>query len=146
MKFPRNARIFRGQMDATPFAGVFFCLLIFLLLASLVYTPGVRISLAESSADLPGVDGPRLAVAVDANGSFYFENEIIQNEALLERLRAEVKKSPQPVTVVVEEDKGVTSEKERVLLDLTRAAGIKQVLLETLPRTEAARASKSKDP
>ena len=26
MKFPRNARIFRGQLDAAPFAAVFFLL------------------------------------------------------------------------------------------------------------------------
>jgi hypothetical protein len=41
MKFPRNARIFRGQLDAAPFAIVFSCLLLFLLLSSLLYTPGV---------------------------------------------------------------------------------------------------------
>ena len=31
MKFPRNARIFRGQLDAAPFAAVFFLLVIFLM-------------------------------------------------------------------------------------------------------------------
>ena len=42
MKFPRNARIFRGQLDAAPFAAVFFLLVIFMMLGSLVYTPGAR--------------------------------------------------------------------------------------------------------
>ena len=50
MKFPRNARISRGHLDAAPFAGVLFCLLIFLLLASLVYTPGVLINLPTSAS------------------------------------------------------------------------------------------------
>jgi hypothetical protein len=40
MKFPRNARIFRGQLDAAPFAAVLFLLVIFLMLGSLVYTTG----------------------------------------------------------------------------------------------------------
>ena len=37
MKFPRNAKIFRGQLDATPFAGVFFCLVLFILLMGIVF-------------------------------------------------------------------------------------------------------------
>ena len=49
MKFPRNARIFRGQLDAAPYAIVFSCLLLFLLLSSLVYTPGVSIRLPVSA-------------------------------------------------------------------------------------------------
>jgi biopolymer transport protein ExbD len=57
MKFPRNARIFKGHLDAAPFAGVFFCLLIFVLLGTLVYTPGVRIELPVSATELPGVSG-----------------------------------------------------------------------------------------
>lgn len=40
MRFARNARIFRGQLDAAPFAAVFFLLVIFMMLGSLVYTPG----------------------------------------------------------------------------------------------------------
>ena len=54
MKFTRNARMFRWQWDAAPFAGVFFLLLIFLLLgSSFVFTSGVRINLPESGR-LPG--------------------------------------------------------------------------------------------
>jgi len=66
MKFPRNARIFRGQLDAAPFAAVFFLLVIFALLTSLVYTPGVHVTLPSApAADIAGVDGPTVAVAVD---------------------------------------------------------------------------------
>ena len=58
MKFPRNAKIFRGQFDVAPYAGVCFLILIFLALnTSLVFTPGVPIELPEGR-DLPGVLGP----------------------------------------------------------------------------------------
>jgi biopolymer transport protein ExbD len=73
MKFPRNARIFRGQLDAAPFATVFFLLVIFLMLGSLVYTPGVRLNL-PTGENLPGTDRPSVAVAMDANGRLYYEN------------------------------------------------------------------------
>ena len=52
MKFPRNARILRGQLDFAPFASVFFLVIIFVSLGSLVYTPGVRV-------EVPRIDGLR---------------------------------------------------------------------------------------
>ena len=39
---------------------VFFCLLIFVLLSSLVYNPGVLINLPPASSGPAGVDGTRL--------------------------------------------------------------------------------------
>jgi biopolymer transport protein ExbD len=134
MKFPRNAKIFRGQLDATPFAGVFFCLVLFVLLASMVYTPGVFIRLPVSSAGVPGVDGPKLAVAVGANGQLYFENQIIQRTNLERRLQEEVKNCAQPLTLVLQADKGVTVEMLDNLADMARTNGITNVLQATLSR------------
>ncbi|MDB6110089.1 MAG: biopolymer transporter ExbD [Pedosphaera sp.] len=134
MKFPRNAKIFRGQLDATPFAGVFFCLVLFILLASMVYTPGVFIRLPVSSAGVPGVDGPKLAVAVAANGQLYFKNQPIQRTNLQQRLQEEVKNCAQPLTLVLQADKGVTVEMLDNLADMARATGITNVLQATLPR------------
>ncbi len=46
MRLPRNAKIFRGQLDAAPFAGVTFLLLLYLVFQSkLVFMPGVRIEM-----------------------------------------------------------------------------------------------------
>jgi biopolymer transport protein ExbD len=134
MKFPRNAKVLRGHLDVTPFAGVFFCLLIFVLLGSLVYTPGVQINLPESSAPLPGVDGPRLSVAVDASGRFIFENQIIQGTNLLQRLQTEVARQTEPLTLVVLADKDVTVEKLGRLRVLAAQAGIKKIQEAVLPR------------
>ena len=136
MKFTRNAKIFRGQLDAAPFAGVFFLFLIFLLLATLVYTPGVTIQLPDAT-DLPGTDHPTLAVAVDKNGQLYFENQLIQTNELKARLKAAVQKSFEPLTLVVQADKEVKWEKLVLLKLLAREAGIKEALLATRPRAFA---------
>jgi biopolymer transport protein ExbD len=136
MKFTRNARIFRGQIDAAPFAGVFFLFVIFLVLASLVYTPGVKIQLPEAT-DLPGADHPTRAVAVDANGQLYFENQLVQKAQLKTRLKEAVKKSTEPLTLVVRADKAVTFETLARLTLLAREAGIKEVVLATRPRAFA---------
>lgn len=132
MKFPRNAGIFRGQLDAAPFASVFFLLVIFVMLGTLLYTPGVRVELPPAE-DLPGTDQPTIAVAVDASGRFYFENQVVDKIRLQSRLRQAATNSPGPLTLVVQADKEV---KEKSLVDLAllaRNAGIHDLLLATLP-------------
>lgn len=133
MKFPRTAKIFRGQLDAAPFAAVFFLLVMFLLLASLIYTPGVRVRLPVAS-DLPGVAGPTLTVAVDFNGQFYFRNQVISETELLKRLSAEVRNTSQPITLIVQADEAVRSERLLRLSLLARDAGIREASWATLPK------------
>jgi biopolymer transport protein ExbD len=145
MKFTRNARIFRGQLDVAPFAAVFFLLVIFMMLGSLVYTPGARLHLQLPQADgLPGTDKPTVSVAVDADGRLYYENQWIEESDLQGRLRAAAKKSPEPLTLVVQADKSVSYETCLRLALLARDAGIADALLATLPRAYAAPASRSR--
>jgi biopolymer transport protein ExbD len=133
MKFPRNARIFRGQLDVAPFAAVFFLLLMFLLIASLVYTPGVHVELPGADG-LPGTDKPAVSVAMDANGRLYFKNQLIEEHELRPRLREAVKNAGEALTLVVYADKAATYEKLVRLTLLARDAGISDALLATLPR------------
>ena len=135
MKFPRNARIFRGQLDAAPFATVLFLLVIFLMLGSLVYTPGVPLQLPVAN-DLPGTDNPTIAVAIDGNGRLFFENQGIEENQLRGRLRQAAKESPK-LTLLVQADKSVTYDMLIRLTLLARDAGISQAWLATLPRPSA---------
>jgi biopolymer transport protein ExbD len=133
MKFPRNARIFRGRLDVAPFAAVFFLLAIFLLLASLVYTPGVRLDLPVAN-DLPGTDGPTVAVAIDARGRLYFQNQWVREDAQLEaQLRRAVAASTLPLSLMVQADKAVSYDRLIHLALLAREAGITRAWLATLP-------------
>jgi len=136
MKFPRNARIFRGQLDAAPFAIVFFLLVIFLLLGSLHYTPGVRVRLPVAD-DLPGTDKPTISVAIDKNGRLYFENQWIEENELKEQLRQAVAQAREPLALVVEADEAVPNKMLIQLSMLARQAGIAEAWLATLPRAIA---------
>lgn len=134
MKFPRNARIFRGQLDAAPFAIVFFLLVLFLLLATLVYTPGVRLPLELPRADgLAGTDKPSISVAIDAAGRLYFENQPIEETELKARLRKAVKSSSEPLALIIEADKKVSWDRMLRLAVLARDAGISEASGATLP-------------
>jgi biopolymer transport protein ExbD len=135
MKFPRNARIFRGQLDAAPFAAVFFLMVIFVLLGTLVYTPGVHITLPSApAADVAGVDGPTIAVAVDKHGRYYYQNQVVTEADLKLALETEVKKSSQPVTLILLADQEATDNIWIRLAELARSQGIKKVVFQTLPR------------
>lgn len=133
MKFPRNARILRSQLDAAPMASVFFLLVIFVMLSSLVYTPGVHVKLPVAN-DLPGADGPTVTVALDANNRLHFANQLITEAGLKLRLREAVQNSPGPLTLVVQADEAVTHTNLIRLTLLARDAGIRDALLATLPR------------
>jgi biopolymer transport protein ExbD len=139
MKFPRNARMFKGQMDAAPVACVLFCLLIFLLLALVVPIPGIPVHLPDAVPGESGVEGPTVTVALDAGdsqnpgGVLYYRNQTIGESDLQRRLKEEVKKSPQSLTLVIQVDKHVTVEQFNRLTRLAAKAGIKNVVLGTLP-------------
>lgn len=137
MRFQRNLRILRTQLDMAPFAGVFFLLAIFLMLASLIYTPGVRLELPVAD-DLPGLDRPMVAVAIDASGRLFYQNQIIAEASLEIRLRQAVKDSPEALTMVVQADKSVSHDRLVRLTLLARNAGIAQAWLATLPQPFAA--------
>jgi len=141
MRYPRNAKIFRGQLDAAPFAGVFFCLLVFLLLnSSLVFSPGVKIDLATAE-DLPGHVGPSAMVAVDASGALIYRNRIISETELKEELRGEVlraRSGQEELILVALLDRDVDSQTLVRLAQLAKQAGIRQLLQATRPQFEPA--------
>lgn len=133
MKFPRHYRLLRGPFDMAPFAAVLFLLVIFLMLGGLLPTPGLPLQLPVAD-DLPGLDKPTVAIAVDADGRFYFANQIVTGDKLRTALKAAVHKSREPLTLVIHADRTVTYEQLVRLTLLAREAGIQNALLATLPR------------
>jgi len=132
MKFPRNARIFRGQLDVAPFAIVFLLLVRFMMLSSLIYTPGVHLQLPVAN-DLPGTDTPTVSVAVDKEGKLYFENQLREESYLKTRLRHMVTNSAEPLVVLVHADESVSLKTLVHLELLLRDAGVSEARLATLP-------------
>jgi biopolymer transport protein ExbD len=139
MRFPHNAKIFRGQFDAAPYVGVFFLLVIFLLAHSaMVFVPGVPIEL-PASADLPGIEKPIAVIAVDAGGTFYFENQICDEKRLRERLKATVERSREPITLVTRIDRKADTEVFIRLAMIAQDVGILHLLhqVQLLPQPTA---------
>jgi biopolymer transport protein ExbD len=134
MKFPRNARIFRGQLDFAPFAAVLLLLVIFVLLGKTLYTPGIPVRLASAGElILPGAIGRTLSVAVTTN-AFYFQDRQVTESELSNGLFAAKQKISEPVTLILQLDKEVTDEKSSRLIWIGQQAGFTNFLKATLPR------------
>ena len=140
MKFPRHSRLLRGPFDMAPFAAVLFLLVIFLMLGALVPISGLPLRLPVAD-NLPGTDKPTVTVVMDANGRFYFSNQIVTEDKLKSALKTAVQKSRAPLTLVIQADKAVTYEQFIHLTLLAREAGIQNALLATLPRAVTAPAA-----
>jgi len=140
MKFPRNAKILRSHFDVAPFAAVFFLLLIFLLFGTLIPSAGIPLR-PPTANGLPGVDTPSVEVAVDANGSLYFQNQMATERVFINGLRVATNTVRAPLTLIIHADKAVSYETLVRLTLLARDYGITNTVLATLPRVEAAPAN-----
>jgi biopolymer transport protein ExbD len=98
MRFARQASIFRGPLEPAPVLGVLFLLVIFMLLGSLLYTPGVLVQ-------FDGFGAPDAqTITVTRHGEVVFAGKTNQATEL-EQLRAgDLKNAPwgQPLRLQVE--------------------------------------------
>jgi biopolymer transport protein ExbD len=136
MKFPRTAKILRSQLDLAPFAAVFFSLLILVILGWLMPVPGLTVKLQPpSAADLPGVEGPVVALAVDADGNLYFENQKVTERQLKTSLQAAVRGAHESLTLIIHMDASVSYGQLAHLAEIAREKeiGITNILLATVP-------------
>jgi biopolymer transport protein ExbD len=118
-----------------PFAAVFFTLVIFLLLGALMPTAGIPLQ-PPGADDLPGIDQPTIAMAVDNQERLYFENQIVTEPVLKTSLIAATKGARAPLTLVIHADQAVSYGTIVHLSLLARGCGITNALLATLPRAE----------
>lgn len=105
MRFPRNAKIFRGQLDMVPLANVLFLLLIFILLASLIYTPGIPIQLSsDQSVGIPGK-----IISISRKGEISYDGRIYKLDEM-EQLRKALKGLSNGEEVALKADPGAPKE------------------------------------
>lgn len=124
MRFPRNTKIFRGQLDVVPLVGVLFLLLIFILLSSLIYTPGIPVAL-DNELTMTGTE--RRTLTISRSGDIIF-NERTNRIADLEQLRNDFKTMPPHSVVVVHAD---AESPRQVAVEVRNAARGLPITLET---------------
>lgn len=133
MRFQRNIKMLRGQLPAAAFITVCFLFTLFFIPGLLVHTPGVRLRLPVANG-LGGVEGPTIDVAVDLNGRFFFQGQVVDDASLRIRLQTAVANASEPLTLVVHADQDATYQHLLRVTMVAREAGIENALLATLPR------------
>ena len=130
MRFRQTVKPLKGVLDPTPFAAVFFLLVILMVLhSSFAPAPGVRVQLPAAAApQRPGFTGPELVVTIDQNGLVYFEHQVVPLADLRERLTAKVRASHEPLHLLLLADDGVRHGDVVRLATLAQAAGIREVV------------------
>ena len=122
MRYPRNVKIFRGGVDAAPFAGLFFATMLFMmLLYSHVFFPGVPVALSdeESTAGLN-----ERSVAILKNRSIRFLGTVYEVPAFESELAARVKKGDLPKRIVLETEPGANDELIARVENLLKDSGV----------------------
>ena len=135
MRYQRNLKPFTGRLDLAPVAGVFFLLVLFLLLqTSIAPAPGLRIQLP--TVDLqhdPAGQGPVLVVTIDQHELVYFEHQVIGDDELRTRLATKSEQSREPLSLLVQADASVKHAAIVRLAALARQAGIHDIVIATRP-------------
>ncbi|MFN0067445.1 MAG: ExbD/TolR family protein [Limisphaerales bacterium] len=133
MKFPRRLATLKGPADPAAVAGSLFLLFgLVALHSSLVLPAGVRLALPEAPA-IRGTFLPRFTVAVDAAGRLSFENQVIGEEALRDRLAGAVASRSGNPSLLLLADRSTSAARLASLFNLARECGITDVVLATSP-------------
>jgi biopolymer transport protein ExbD len=119
MKYPRNTRIFRGQLDVAPVACLFFVTAILLFLHSqIVFTPGVRLDLH------PITDTKRPSVYIGADGLFSYAGERMSQSSFEKKLRSDAEKNTLPTALVLQVDPRVSTNSVNTVRELAAELNI----------------------
>lgn len=121
MRYPRNVKIFRGGVDAAPFAGLFFATVLFMVLFySHVFFPGVPIALAD---DEQAIDLSERSVEVLRDGKVKFLGETLETKAFEETVAALLQKGDLPPRIMLRNEPGAPNEAIKSVENLLTEAG-----------------------
>ncbi|MBI3396487.1 MAG: biopolymer transporter ExbD [Spirochaetia bacterium] len=125
-------QVFSG-INITPFTDIVLVLLIiFMIAAPGLLNTGLDISLPGSST-AEAQSQSRVTVGLDKEGTIYFEGERTPREAVRTKLEELVAKR-KDISVVLNADSSAQHGLVIELLDMARAAGIKNIYVGTIPK------------
>src|SRR5688572_25359505 len=105
MRYPRNVKIFRGGVDAAPFAGLFFATVLFMVLFySHVFFPGVPVALADE--DEAAATLSERSVEVLRDRKVLFLGEVYEMAAFEAQVAGLTQRGELPQRAVLKSDPG----------------------------------------
>ena len=127
-----SERLPTSEINMGPLIDVMLVLLIVFMITAPLLTHSVKIDLPKAASQ-PNVEKPEtVALALDADGKMYWNDEPLSEEALTARLRDAAAKSPQP-ELHLRADHDTRYQKLAELMSAAREAGIEKMGFITVP-------------
>jgi len=118
-----------SEINVTPMVDVMLVLLIVFMIAAPLLTVGVEVDLPDANVgELSGIDEP-IEVSVQADGSIYLQETVVQIHELGPRLVAISQNNPD-VRIFVRGDRGVAYGEVMAVMGALNEAGFNHLALE----------------
>jgi biopolymer transport protein ExbD len=95
-------------------------------------TPGNRLELPDD-AGFAGARNPIVVVGINLNGQLFFEHQLVSETVLQQRLNAAVAQSSEPLTLLLQADKNVPTDRIVRLSKIASRARISELRIATKP-------------
>jgi biopolymer transport protein ExbD len=123
VRYQRNVKIFRGGVDAAPFAGLFFVVVLFMMLFySHVFFPGVPIKL--DAVEAPPPEMTARSIRILESGKIEFLGDSYDTTGLKQELQRRTQKGTLPRRLLLESELGVKETRVTQIENLLKDAGI----------------------
>jgi biopolymer transport protein ExbD len=121
-----------NEINMTPLVDVMLVLLIIFMITIPVMQHSVNIDLPRASNLPQDIKPETVRLAVDANGTYYWNEEAVEDQALEPRLQAQAARNPQP-EMHIRADKSVRYERVAQLMAAAQRTGLKKIGFVTEP-------------
>lgn len=121
-----------NEINMTPMVDIMLVLLIIFIITVPVMKHSVNIDLPRASSQAQDVKPQTLRLSVDADGSYFLNDEKIADESLAPRLKAAAAQNPQP-DLHIRGDKSVRYERVAQAMAAAQQAGLRKIGFITEP-------------
>jgi len=123
-----------NEINMTPLVDVMLVLLIIFIITVPVMKHAVNVDLPQASSQREQVKPETVRLSVRSDGSYYWNESPVSDEALPAMLQAEAAKEPQP-DLHIRGDKAVRYERVAQAMAAAQRAGIKKIGFITEPQS-----------
>ena len=122
-----------NEINMTPFVDVMLVLLIIFIITAPLLTHAVNVDLPRASSQRQDAKPETVRLSVQADGTYYWNESKVTDEALPGLLRTEAAKNPQP-DLHIRGDKAVRYERVAQAMAAAQQAGLRKIGFITEPK------------
>jgi len=122
-----------NEINMTPMVDIMLVLLIIFIITVPVMKHSVNIDLPRVSNEVQNIKPETIRLSVDADGSYFFNEARIADEALVTQLKAAAAQNPQP-DLHIRGDKSVRYERVAQAMAAAQQAGLRKIGFITEPK------------